>query len=384
LELFAVYHWFFTVVAFIYGLMMGSFINVCIFRLPPKLFIFDDLMLLEESDFTYYFNRILIFLRIRKEEKGAVIEPSLYAEGVVYLTTHPETVTHAAIAHNFNLFREFYPDPVTIVKPRSFCPKCGNMIRWWMNIPILSYLALGGKCYYCKETISPRYAINELLTGLLWGALFYKFGMIDVKVFLFYATIVSICIVVFYIDLEHWLIMDEITLPFTLVAIIASVFIPFKYFVPDADIFSFLEFDLIVPMPLITWFQGIIESSPSWLYPRSLLLSIVGAVIGFAAFWTIGVLGTVILKREAMGGGDVKFALLMGAFLGPLKAGCAYFLSVLIGTGLLLPMLLLRKKTGKDQVPFGCFLTISTIITVFFGDKLIWLYFNWPTIVFGP
>ncbi len=106
--------------------------------------------------------------------------------------------------------------------------------------------------------------------------------------------------------------------------------------------------------------------------------------MGFAAFWSIGILGTALLKREAMGGGDVKFAMLMGAFLGPLKATCAFFLAVVVGTLILLPMLLIRRKTGKDQVPFGCFLALATVITIFFGDLLIWYYFNWPSLMFGP
>ena len=378
-----VIHWFFTITAFIYGLMIGSFLNVCIFRLPPKLFIFDDFLLKDESDFSYYYKRLLEFLKIRKAEDMPAVEPSLYVEGVFCLPICPEGVTHLAIAHNFNLFRMHYPDPVNIVKPRSFCPNCGNMIKWWMNIPVLSYLYLGGKCYFCKQKISPRYMINELITGILWGILFYQMGIHNIPAFMFYATLISICIVVFYIDLEHWLIMDEITLPFTLVAIIFSIFIPYKFFMPHPEVFSFLEPGSIVPAGLLSWIRNLAASSPAWFNPRSLIASVMGAIIGAAVFWAVGVLGTVLFKREAMGGGDVKFAMLMGAFLGPVKAGLAYFLSVLVGTAILVPLLIINRKTGKDQVPFGCFLTISTLIVIFFGDKLVEWYFNWPTMLFG-
>lgn len=382
MDLTLVYHWFFTGCAFVYGLMIGSFLNVCIYRLPPKLFVFDDLFFKDEGDFKYYFNRLLIFLKLRKEEEDR-LEPSLYAEGVVNLIITPETVTHLAIAHNFNLFRSVYPDPVNIVKPRSFCPNCRNMIKWWMNIPILSYIFLGGKCYYCKIPISPRYAVNELITGALLGLLYYYQGMTSLPLFFFLAVLVCICVVVFYIDLDHWLIMDEITLPFTALAILASPFIPYKFFMPYPSLVNLFLFDPAKPPGIVSWFNHIVQSSPPWFHPDSLLMSLSGAVLGYLSFWAIGVVGTALLKREAMGGGDVKFAMLMGAFLGPLKATGAFFLAVVVGTLILLPMLLIRRKTGKDQVPFGCFLALSTVITVFLGDMLIWYYFNWPSLMMG-
>ncbi|MCD4785187.1 MAG: prepilin peptidase [Candidatus Eremiobacteraeota bacterium] len=374
-------NYFFTFWAFVYGLMVGSFLNVCIYRLPPKLFIFDDVLLKEESDFTYYLNRILVFLRLKKDEEQVIL-PSLYAEGMIYVTISPESIANNAFAHNFNLFRAYYPDPVNIVKPRSFCPRCGNMIKWWMNLPILSYIFLGGKCYYCKSHISPRYLINELIVGILWGTLFYIYGVKSLNVFFFYVIIASLSVVIFYIDLDFWIILDEITLPFTLVGIIFSLFIPYKFFVPYPRLLEFINFGAMFPSGLVNWFNHIVQSSPAWIHPDSLLQSILGAIIGFAIFWSIRVLGSIILRREAMGGGDVKLAMLMGAFLGPLKSGCAFFLAVVIGTLILLPLLLINKKTGKDQVPFGCFLAIATIITIYFGDKLIWLYFSWPMMVF--
>ncbi|MCE1246724.1 MAG: prepilin peptidase [Firmicutes bacterium] len=377
------YHWFFTFWSFVYGLMIGSFLNVCIYRMPPKLYIFDDITYKEESDFTYYLNRLLYFLRLKKEEKKPLIIPSLYAEGIIGVTISPESITHAAIAHNFNLFRQFYPDPVNIVKPRSFCPHCRNMIRWWMNIPVLSWIILGGKCYFCKEKISPRYLLIELFTGLVFGGLFYLHGMADVGTFLLYATLSSLCIVVFFVDLEHWIIMDEITLPFSALAVIASLFIPYSSYMPYPGIFSLIEWNQVIPAGIYNWFMNLVQTSPHWLHPDSFVQSLTGAIIGFASFWAIGVIGTVVLKREAMGGGDVKFAMLMGAFLGTMKAGLAFFIAVVIGTLILLPLLLINKKTGKDQVPFGCFLALATMIVIFLGDKIMWFYFNWPDMVFG-
>lgn len=383
MEYAALYHWFFTFWAFVYGLLIGSFLNVCIYRLPPKIYVFEDLLFKEESDFVYYGNKLLYFLKLKKEESTPILEPSLYAEGVFHLIISPETVTHLAAAHNFNLFRAFNPDPVNIVKPRSFCPNCKNMIRWWMNIPVLSYLFLGRKCYYCKIPISPRYMINELITGFLLGALFYVHGFQNPIVFIYYSILICICIVVFYIDLEHWVIMDEITLPFSMAGVLGSLFIPVKFFFSFHEIFFSYGLSEIIPAPLVSLYNSLVSISPSWIFPGSFLHSFFGAVLGFSFLWAIGVVGKVMLKRDAMGGGDVKFAMLMGAFLGPLKGGLAFFMAVFLGTFILLPMLILNRKTGKDQVPFGCFLTAATVITVFFGDKFIWYYLNAPALMFG-
>jgi prepilin signal peptidase PulO-like enzyme (type II secretory pathway) len=183
--------------------------------------------------------------------------------------------------------------------------------------------------------------------------------------------------------MEHWIIMDEITLPFTGLAIIASLFIPYSFYMPYPGIVNLIEWNQIIPQGIYVWYMNVLQTSPSWLHLDSFVQSLTGAVLGFASFWSIGVLGTVILKREAMGGGDVKFAMLMGAFLGSMKAGIAFFIAVLVGTLILLPLLLINRKTGKDQVPFGCFLAVATMVVVFFGDKIIWFYFNWPDMLFG-
>jgi leader peptidase (prepilin peptidase)/N-methyltransferase len=242
------------------------------------------------------------------------------------------------------------------------------MLRWWMNIPILSYIFLGGRCYYCKAKISPRYPLNELLSGLFCGGLFYLYGMHSIPVFLFYYILAALSIIMFFIDLDFWLILDEITIPFTMVGIIGSLFIPLRYFEPIPVI------SRIFNDPALSFFGGLLKHVPVWLNPYSFILSITGALFGLAAFWAIAVIGSFLAKREAMGGGDLKFAMLMGAFLGPEKAFFAFIAAVFLGTAFMLPGLLIKRKTGKDQVPFGCFLAVSSVITVFAGEKLILLY----------
>lgn len=339
--------------------------------------LFDDIFY-EVKTGDLFSDVVLLWQSLFKSEKGPdmdkELEPFLYAETLWPLAIHPESVAIAGIVHNFNLYKDRFPDKITIVKPRSFCPNCGNMIRWWMNLPILSYVFLGGKCYFCKTKISIRYPLIEALSGFLCGALFYVFGIESLFTFLFYYTLAAICIVVFFIDFDQWLILDEITIPFSLVGVIGSLFVPVRHFVP-------LKIDLFNPASppgIVTWFNGIVKSSPAWLHPDSFVHSLGGAILGFAGFWAIAVIGTALAKREAMGGGDIKFAMLMGAFLGPQKMLIAFFLSVFVGTAFMLPGLILKFKTGKDQVPFGCFLTISTVLTIFYGDKLVDFYVNWP------
>lgn len=369
--------------ALIYGLLIGSFLNVCIFRLPPRFFYFDNL---------YAAAKMMDLLADVKELIGRItgswargkspnieIEPFLYAEPFWMVTIAPETAITAAIAHNFNLFRDTFPDPVTIVKPRSFCPNCKNMIRWWMNIPILSYVFLGGKCYFCKKKISLRYPVIEFISGVLCASLYYVYGRENIPVFLFYYTLSALCIVTFFIDLDHWLILDEITIPFTLLGIIGSIFIPVKFLKPfNLELLPYNIPD--APLPL-KWYASIINAAPPWLNAESLFMSLGGAVLSLSAFFMVAVLGTVLAKREAMGGGDIKFAMLMGAFLGPQKAFMAYFLAVLVGTIVMVPGILIKQKTGKDQVPFGCFLTIATILTIFWGEKMIYYFLNWPMLM---
>ena len=180
-------------------MIIGSFLNVCIYRLPPKIFFFDDLLFDTKSD--NFFTDILDwwrshFSKDRVEDK--MPGPFLYAETMFPLIFFPEMAAVAAFVHAFNLYKDRFPEQITIVRPRSFCPSCRNLIRWWMNIPILSYIFLGGRCYYCKSKISIEYPLIELLSGIICGALFYVTGLADFPAFVYYYTFAALCIVVFF------------------------------------------------------------------------------------------------------------------------------------------------------------------------------------------
>jgi leader peptidase (prepilin peptidase)/N-methyltransferase len=223
----------------------------------------------------------------------------------------------------------------TIIFPASHCPKCGNKIRAYDNIPILSYIVLGGKCRFCKERISLIYPAVELLSGLIFLSLYLWYGLswdFASRLFLFTSLIV-----IFFIDLKHQLIPDLITLP----GIVAGV------------VFSLLS------------------KSPSFLD------SLIGLFSGGGLFYLVALAGDKIFKKESMGGGDIKLAAMLGTFLGWQKILLVFFLASFLGAlvGIIF-LALIPKLREKRLIPFGPFLAISTVICIFFGNRLVELYLN--------
>lgn len=221
------------------------------------------------------------------------------------------------------------PKDESIVSPPSHCPYCDHRISPLENIPVLSYLYLRGRCRKCGEKISPRYLIVEIITGLLFLMAFSITGL-NAKLIpeLF---IISVLIVVSFIDYELQLIPNKIIYPsivFSLILILAT--------------------------------SGV----------EALLSSLAGFLIGGGLLLVI-----VVIQPKGMGLGDVKLAALSGLYLGP-KVLISLFLSFLIGAVVSVVLLLLKLKTRKDHIPFGPFIAISAVITLFWGDKLYLTYLN--------
>src|SRR5215210_1609827 len=220
------------------------------------------------------------------------------------------------------------PRRESIVWPASHCPHCGEPIRPADNIPLISYVLLGGRCRNCKEPISVRYPAVEATTGLLFGAAAYEFGAS--LALLPALVLISALISLAAIDLEHRLLPNVIVGPAALAGLILSI--------------------LADP---VGW----------WTYPLS-AIAVAGALFGLALVYPSG-----------MGMGDVKTAGMLGAFLGP-YAALAVFLGALIGaiTGGLL------MATGKVQrrsaLPFGLFMAVGGIIALFAGQQLWHLYMD--------
>ncbi|WP_319409663.1 prepilin peptidase [uncultured Desulfosarcina sp.] len=226
------------------------------------------------------------------------------------------------------------PAALSIVHPGSSCPRCKTMIPFYDNIPILSYLLLMGKCRSCGASIAIRYPLVELLGGLFALACTLSFGptIHGLVVFAFIATLT----VVTFIDLDHRIIPDSISLPG----------IP-------------LFFLAAMAVPTITW-----------------RASAIGIVAGGGSLFVVAWVYQLITGREGMGGGDIKLLAMIGAMIG--WQGILFTLFAASAIGTLVGMLaMIRSGKGmKLAIPFGPFLAMGATIYLFFGEALIFWYVN--------
>ncbi len=241
------------------------------------------------------------------------------------------------------------PRSESIVTPPSHCPKCNKKIEWFDNIPLISYILLGGKCRNCKTTISPRYFLVELLTGLLFVFLMMKFGL-SFNFFIF-AVFTCILIIVTFIDFDHFLIPDVLVLPGIVLGLAVSV-----------------KNSLLVDLSPLFFHVS---------YPLSAFLnSLTGAVLGFVSLLFIAVLGEMLFKKEAMGCGDLKLLAMLGAFLGWRNVFFTIFASSLVGSVIGIVLILLKRKGRWEYIPYGPYLALAGIISIFWGDILIAKFLN--------
>jgi leader peptidase (prepilin peptidase)/N-methyltransferase len=215
----------------------------------------------------------------------------------------------------------------SLVFPGSHCPYCQQAIRPWHNIPLLSYLWLGGRCAYCKTSISWRYPLVELLCGLLYVFLYHRFGFSGQG--LVFALLATALLLVSFIDLAHKIVPDVITLPGILAGLFASLFYT----------------------------------------PVGIVNAIIGMCLGGGLFFLVA-----FLSRGGMGGGDIKLVAMMGAFLGWREVLVTIFLGALLGAAVGVGLMLLKKKGRKDPLPFGPFLAIGALIAMVWGRDLILWY----------
>ena len=239
----------------------------------------------------------------------------------------------ACIGSFLNVCIARLPVSESIVSPGSQCPQCRHAIRFYDNIPILSYLWLVGKCRSCRAAIPLRYPIVELLTGLMAALVLAYFGAtIDA---LIYFALICAFVVIIYIDLDHQLIPDIITLPGIVLGFLAS----------------FLLDDLT--------------------YMESLIGLLIGGGILFGIAW-----GYYLLTgKEGMGGGDIKLLAMIGAFLGWQGVCFTIFTASVAGTLVGGLLMLFARKNLKFALPFGPFLSIGAIGYLFLGPQLIAWYF---------
>ena len=226
------------------------------------------------------------------------------------------------------------PESKSIVEARSACPDCGALIRFYDNIPIFSYIALRAKCRHCGAHISLRYPVIEFISGIFAVGVFLKFG-ISVEALIYY-TFIAALLVITFIDIDHQIIPDVISLPGIPIFFAASFALPNMTFVD----------------------------------------SILGILIGGGSLYLVAWLYHLITRKEGMGGGDIKLLAMMGAIIGWKGVLFTIFTASAVGTLAGLAVILKSGKTMKLKIPFGPFLAIGAIAFIFFGPQLIAWYFN--------
>jgi len=221
------------------------------------------------------------------------------------------------------------PAEQSVVSPPSRCPKCGKPVEWRDNIPVLSWLLLRGKCRGCREPISILYPIIELATALLWAGMAWHYGLsLDaLRGALFGTLLLGIALT----DAREYIIPNEFTYGGLAIGLILSA-------------------------------AGGLDS---------VVAALIGAVVGFAILWLVGVAGRWAFKEEAMGGGDIKMMAMVGTFVGWQGVLLTIFLGALAGTAIFLPLTLIGRK---KLVPFGVFLAIGAAVTYVIGPSIIEWY----------
>jgi leader peptidase (prepilin peptidase)/N-methyltransferase len=266
---------------FLIGLVIGSFLNVVIHRLPIML----------EADF--------------KDECSIVL-------GIPPSTERP----------TYNL-----------AFPRSACPRCGTQISARDNVPVLSWILLRGKCRHCSNPIAIRYPAIELLSGLLTAFAFIAFGA---SLNAFAVAIFSwFLIALFFIDADTYLLPDSLTLPLLWIGLAFNL----------ANSFT------------------------------SLQQAVIGAMAGYLALWSVYWLFKLVTGKEGMGYGDFKLLAALGAWLGWQSLPLLILLSSLAGAGIGIALILIAKREAAKPLPFGPYLAIAGLITIYYGpalNQLIW------------
>ncbi|MGB9082863.1 MAG: prepilin peptidase [Desulfuromonadaceae bacterium] len=224
------------------------------------------------------------------------------------------------------------PKNESIVSPPSHCPGCSYQIRWYDNIPLVSYLLLRGKCRGCGAAISLQYPLVELLNGVLTLLLFLRFGPTLAFAALF--LLCSALVVITFIDIEHQIIPDEISLSGIVVGFVLSFFL----------------------------------EGHTWLN------SLLGILLGGGGLLLIAYTYQRLTGKDGMGGGDIKLLAMLGAFLGWKAVPFIIFASSLVGSLVGVSLMLIQKKDSKLAIPFGPYLAFGAVLYIFYGKSLIQWY----------
>lgn len=224
---------------------------------------------------------------------------------------------------------------LTLAKPASRCPQCGHRIRWFENVPVLSWLLLRGRCSACKTPISPRYPLFEIATGLLFALLAWRFGAQPTV--LAWCAFVAVLLALSGIDWDTTLLPDSLTLP-------------------------------------LLW-AGLVVAALGWTLPLS--TSVWGAVFGYLSLWSVYWLFKLTTGKEGMGAGDFKLLAALGAWL-----GWQMLLPIVLGASLIGAVVGIAMKLGGAlhegrYVPFGPFLAGAGLVVLYAGSERVMGWLGW-------
>lgn len=248
------------------------------------------------------------------------------------------------------------PRELSVVRPRSHCPHCNRLIPWYLNVPVLSYLVLRGRCRYCREPISYRYLLVELLTALLFVMIWIQAmplgasrplgltpldGLVLAPVFWLFAAGL---ILGTFVDLDHMIIPDRVSLGGIAAGLLLSVVVPAMH------------------------------QAQSWQI--GLLRSAVGMATGWGVLWLVATVGTWIFRKEAMGFGDVKLMGAIGAFLGWRAVLFTLMVSSLLGSVAGAILLAIGNRKLQSRIPYGPYLALAAMLWLFWGIRLWQVYLS--------
>ena len=236
-----------------------------------------------------------------------------------------------AVGSFLNVCIHRLPRQESLASPGSRCPQCGAPLRWYDNIPLLSYIILGGRCRRCRAAISMMYPLVEFVTALVFLAAYFLFGPSPLLV----ARLVFACamIVLFVVDLEHRILPNVITIPGIIAGFVFSLFLP-----------------------------------PGWLG------SLIGIVAGGGVLLLMAEMYYRFRKEEGLGMGDVKMLAMIGAFLGWKLMLVTLVLGSFLGSFIGIGMIALKRGDMKYALPFGTFLAIGAIVASVSGDAILQWY----------
>ncbi len=213
------------------------------------------------------------------------------------------------------------------INSRSKCDHCGHILSWWQLVPIFSYIFLLGNCHYCHKKINPLHLLMEVVTGALFAFAYQYYG-IGYELFVF-LIVVSVMLIIFISDFSYYIILDSPLVIGGILLAICKI-----YYLGMSDFF----------------------------------ISLASGLGLFASMYLVKLIGDVLFKRESLGGGDIKFAFLMGMILGYRLGLCALILSTFLALPYSCAALMLKKN---NEVPYGPFLASSLFIVFFFSEKFI-------------